>query len=200
LLWNRVATEWLGLSAEEAIGRTDFDFFPHEQAAFFQQKDHEVMESGRTQEIPDEPIQSRDGEMRFMRTTKTPIFDELGRPLALLAVSENITESKRTAAELEATMQRLRNERNLFHALLDHLPVCAFAKSAREQDFGTYVMWNRVMEADDGGYFRPCDGEGSCAAGQAGDRERRGARHPPAVHPIRPRGPPADAYGEGAGI
>jgi PAS domain S-box-containing protein len=146
LLWNRVATEWLGLHPEEVLGRTDFDFFPHEQAAFFQQMDREVMKSGRMQEIPNEPIQSRDGEMRFMRTTKTPIFDDQGRPLALLAVSENITESKRTAAELEATMQRLRNERNLFHALLDHLPVCAFAKSAREQDFGTYVLWNRVME------------------------------------------------------
>ncbi|MGH8047310.1 MAG: PAS domain S-box protein, partial [Chthoniobacterales bacterium] len=146
LLWNRVAADWLGLRAEEVIGRTDFDLFPPDQAAFFQQKDREVVESGQSLEIADEPIQSRSQGERFLHTVKTPIFDDQGQPLALLAVSEDITERKRTTAELEATLGRLRNERNLFRALLDHLPVCAFAKSAREEDFGTYVLWNRVME------------------------------------------------------
>ena len=146
MLWNRVAEEWLGLRAAETLGRTDFDFFPPEQARFFQEKDREVMASGGPVEIAEESILSRSRGERFLRTVKTPIFDDKGGPLALLAVSEDITERKRTAGELETTLRRLRNERNLFHAMLDHLPVCAFAKSARPEDLGAYVLWNRVME------------------------------------------------------
>lgn len=146
LLWNRCAAEWLGLDAAEVLGKTDFDFFPHEQAEFFTQKDLEAVRSRRPLEIAEEPILSRGRGERLVHTVKTPIFDDRGEPLAILIVSEDITERKRTASDLAATLRRLRDERNLFHALLDHLPVCAFAKSARPEDFGAYVLWNRVME------------------------------------------------------
>ncbi len=146
LLWNRVAEEWLGLRASDVVGRTDHDFFPPEQAAAFLRTDREVVDSRHAREIAEEPIESSVHGTRYLRTIKTPIFDDHGAPLALLAVSEDITERKRTSEELDRTLENLRNERNLFHALLDHLPVCAFAKSAREEDFGAYVLWNRVME------------------------------------------------------
>ncbi|HVE16128.1 MAG TPA: PAS domain-containing protein [Chthoniobacterales bacterium] len=146
LLWNRVAEEWLGLKASEVLGKTDQDFFPPDQAKAFRETDLQVMRSREIVEVPEERILSRVRGERLIRTTKTPIFDDEGEPLALMAVSEDVTEQRSTARELEATLRRLRDERNLFHALLDHLPVCAFAKSARPEDRGAYVLWNRVME------------------------------------------------------
>jgi PAS domain S-box-containing protein len=146
LLWNRVAEEWLGLRAEETIGRTDHDFFPKEQAEFFLEKDREVVRTRQAVDIPEEVIESRTHGARYIHTVKTPIFDEENLPLALLAVSEDVTDRRRTADELDSTLRLMRDERDLFRALLNHLPVCAFAKSARSEDFGTYVLWNRVME------------------------------------------------------
>jgi PAS domain S-box-containing protein len=99
LLWNRVAEDWLGLKADQVLGRTDFDLFPPEQAEFFQAKDREVVEARETIEIDQEVVLSRSRGERILHTIKTPIFDDNGRPIALLAVSDDITE--RLAAEAE---------------------------------------------------------------------------------------------------
>jgi len=146
LLWNRVAVEWTGWRADDVVGRTDYDIFPREQADFFVAKDREAMTSRQPLEIAEEIIQGRDGTVRYLRTVKTPIFDENGEPLALLAVSEDVSERKRAVGELDETLRRLREERNLFHELLDHLPVGVFAKSAHPEDVGVHVFWNLMME------------------------------------------------------
>jgi PAS domain S-box-containing protein len=108
LLWNRVAEEWMGLRAEDVVGRTDYDFFPKEQADFFQAKDREVVASRQVVDIPREPILSRVHGERFLHTVKTPIFDGKGEPLALLAVSEDITERVRAEERQGAAMTKLR--------------------------------------------------------------------------------------------
>lgn len=146
LLWNRQAEEWTGIRAEEVIGRTDYDFFPREQADFFLAKDREVAASGQTLVVEEERILSRIHGECWLRTVKTPILDESGEPLALLAASENITERKRTATELQETIERLNEERNLYGALLDNLPLSTFAKSVRPETMGQFILWNRTME------------------------------------------------------
>jgi PAS domain S-box-containing protein len=107
LLWNRVAEEWMGLAGQEVIGRTDYDFFPKEQADFFLAKDREVVASRQVVDIACEPILSRTRGERLFHTVKTPIFDDEGRPLALLAASEDITERVRAEELRQAAMTRL---------------------------------------------------------------------------------------------
>ncbi len=106
LLWNRVAEEWLGLMASEVIGRTDHDFFPPEQAEFFRETDRGVVRARRTVDVPDEPILSRTLGERFIHTVKTPIYDDEGEPLALLNVSEDITERKLSDEAMRESEER----------------------------------------------------------------------------------------------
>ena len=94
LLLNRVAEEWIGFQASQVIGRTDYDLFPREQADFFREMDLKVMQSGESLQIPEETLLSHTRGLRHLSTIKTPIFDTEGRPLALLVVSEDITERK----------------------------------------------------------------------------------------------------------
>jgi PAS domain-containing protein len=54
--FNRAGEELLGLPRSQLLGRNDHDFFPSEQAAFFVQKDREVLRTGRLEDIPEEPI------------------------------------------------------------------------------------------------------------------------------------------------
>ena len=111
VLLNRAGEELLGYKRSEYLGKNDYDFFPKEQADSFVARDHEVMHSGKAQIIAEEPITTRDKEIRLLRTTKVPILDKQGQPRYLLVFAEDITERKaieqqlRQAVKMEAVGQ-----------------------------------------------------------------------------------------------
>lgn len=92
---NREGEHLLGWSNATLIGKSAFDFWPPEQAAFFVEKDRETMKSGKVLDIPEEPIETRLQGVRYLHTKKVPILDSSGNPLYLLGISEDITERKR---------------------------------------------------------------------------------------------------------
>ncbi|GLH72107.1 hypothetical protein GETHLI_06090 [Geothrix limicola] len=92
-LWNARSEEMFGLPRQEVLGRTDYDFFPKEQADFFRAKDEEVVREGRPVEIQEERISSVSLGDITLHTRKVPLFDDHG-PALLLGISENITERK----------------------------------------------------------------------------------------------------------
>jgi PAS domain S-box-containing protein len=98
---NRAGEELLGIAREDLILKSDFDFFPREQAEFFQARDRDTLAKRVVVDIPEEPIQTRDGE-RWLHTKKVPVLDALGRPAFLLGISEDITERRQVAASLKA--------------------------------------------------------------------------------------------------
>lgn len=107
LFWNTMAEVTLGISAAKAIGKTDRDFFPEEQAAFFEQIDREIAMMGQCRISPVETISSKRLGERLLHTIKTPIYNEAGIPVALLAVSQDITEKKRAEGELARALHFL---------------------------------------------------------------------------------------------
>lgn len=89
--FNKAGEELLGISREKMIGKSDYDFFPKEEADFFTAKDRMVLENGQLVDIPQEPIHTQKG-IRILHTKKIPILDEKGKPIYLLGISEDITE------------------------------------------------------------------------------------------------------------
>ena len=57
--FNRAGEDLLGWPRQSLVGKSDFDFWPREQAEFFVQKDRETMKRGNVVEIDEEPIQTR---------------------------------------------------------------------------------------------------------------------------------------------
>jgi PAS domain S-box-containing protein len=98
--FNKAGEELLGYSGEEMLGKNDYDFFPAEQAAFFIQKDREVLTHGHLLEIAEETIKTRDGRELILHTKKIPLYDSRGNARYLLGISEDITERKLLEAQL----------------------------------------------------------------------------------------------------
>lgn len=94
--WNKAAEELTGLLKNEMLGKTDFDFWPKEQAQFFINKDDEVVNSGKFLEIDQEPLLTKQKGTRTLHTKKIPIFDQKGNAKYLLGISEDITDKIKT--------------------------------------------------------------------------------------------------------
>ncbi|MEH2101987.1 MAG: PAS domain S-box protein [Nostoc sp.] len=106
-LWNHTCEKIFGITAEQAIGKTDYEFFPKEQADFFYQKDLETFASGVPQDISEEPIDSHSFGRRILHTTKIPLYDKDQQPEYLLCISEDITEYKRAEKNLHQAKEHL---------------------------------------------------------------------------------------------
>lgn len=96
---NRAFEELTGLSKQQAIGKSDHDFFPRSEADFFTARDREVLGTGCTGAY-DEPIHTAHHGVRMLHTRKLAIYDELEQPRFLLGISEDVTEKKKHEAEI----------------------------------------------------------------------------------------------------
>ncbi len=99
--FNKAGEELIGVPRSELIGKSDRDFFPPDQAEFFNRKDWEVLASHSPLDIPQEPIESKTLGSRILHTRKIGIYDDNGEAEYLLGVSEDITEKIATEEALE---------------------------------------------------------------------------------------------------
>lgn len=103
VLCNRTASESLGLTSEQIVGKTDADLLP-DLAEQFHAADEKVFASGRPLEY-DETLLFQ-GEERTFFTVKFPLFDPDGKPFALCGISTDITQRKRTEQALRESEAR----------------------------------------------------------------------------------------------
>ena len=103
--WNKAAEELTGVQKEEILGKTDFDFWPKEEAQFFIDKDNEVINSRKLFDIPEEHITSKHKGTRTLHTIKIPIFDKTGSAKYLLGLSEDITDKLKTEVMLSRSQK-----------------------------------------------------------------------------------------------
>ncbi|MHC5916208.1 MAG: sensor histidine kinase [Nostoc sp.] len=116
VLCNQAAEKLAGVSADEILGKNDYDLFPREEADFFTRRDHEALNSKKLLEFPEEIIRTKSGETRILQIKKAPILDSQGQPKYLLVVRYDITEHKQAEAqlkqqaiELEQTLKELQS-------------------------------------------------------------------------------------------
>lgn len=102
---NQACADFLGLSTDEMPGMCDYDLFPKEVARKLNSTDRKVLEIGQAvNEIEILPGDGEEGSLRYVHASKVPILDADGKPLFLLGVSEDITETKKKEEELKTAL------------------------------------------------------------------------------------------------
>ncbi len=113
---NQAGEKLLGRSREALLGKNDLELFPPQQAAFFIQKDREVLALGDIVDIPEEEIDSQTLGRRVLHTRKVPIRDHAGRPRFLLGISMDITEERAAQQRVLALNEELRHHAELLES------------------------------------------------------------------------------------
>jgi len=133
---NSAGARLLGIAQEDLIGKTDFDFFPSEQADYFVYRDRQTLNTGVMQDIPLEPIRTSSGETRFLHTKKIPLRDAEGRPSFLVGISRDITDEIRMEREIIeiASIEQERIAHDLHDSLGQTLTSLALKAQVLKQD------------------------------------------------------------------
>ena len=117
---NQAGVQLLGRPRDELLGKSDFDLFPREQAEFFATLDQDVLAGGTPLDIPAEPIQTRERGLRWLHTTKVPLYDQTGVPRYLLGISEDITDRKQRQETEQQRLGQLETQQAVLHELAEH--------------------------------------------------------------------------------
>ncbi|MBI5533159.1 MAG: response regulator [Deltaproteobacteria bacterium] len=105
IILNDAYCEFMGYAREELIGKSDFDFFPEQEAKVFWEKDVQVMSSG-VANVNEESFTDSRGVTHVILTKKSSFVDHSGRKV-LVGVIRDITGQRRVEAELAKYRERL---------------------------------------------------------------------------------------------
>jgi PAS domain S-box-containing protein len=120
-LLNDAFCNFIGHPRAALLDKSDYDFFPKEQADVFWEKDELVFKSGKVN-LNEERFTSADGVQHFIQTKKTPFVSGDGREM-LVGVIRDITERQHLESAREAALdeaERLAKTRSEFIAQMSH--------------------------------------------------------------------------------
>jgi PAS domain S-box-containing protein len=106
ILFNQAASQFVGKSAEEVLGRDDYAIFPAEEAEQLKAASQRAMAENCC--ISQEEVLSTVGGERVFHATKGPLRDAKGRIIGSFGISRDITEQKRVEGALKDSEERYR--------------------------------------------------------------------------------------------
>ena len=97
---NRAFELSSGIQKESLIGKNDFELFDPETAAFFVEKDADVLRQKQAVRS-EETVSYQDGRRVITETLKTPFFNDEGEMSGLIGISRDITDRKSKEERIE---------------------------------------------------------------------------------------------------
>jgi len=98
---NQAVSDLTGYPRKKMLGKSDYDFFPKEQADYFWKRDEQVFRTGKIVDIPEEPITDKEGNTHYLHTKKARLRDSSGRITHLVGIIEDTTDRKKAEEKLK---------------------------------------------------------------------------------------------------
>lgn len=112
---NEGVARLFNMKVEEIIGKDDYDFFPREQAEFYQNKDRAALEAGHVLVNEEWWTFADNGEQALMETRKTPVRSPDGKLLGVLGVARDITVRKSIEKAFRDSENMLQEAQRIAH-------------------------------------------------------------------------------------
>jgi len=107
LFVNQLSAEFFGMSAEELVGKSSWDFLPREEADRQMTNIRGVIETGH--EWAEETEVDYGGRVRWFKVDILPYRTDPLQPAAALIISRDVTETRETAEALEESKEKWHN-------------------------------------------------------------------------------------------
>lgn len=108
LRMNEACEKFLGLAHKEAVGKSDYEILPQQQAELITQYDSKAIATEGIYNIPEERIRTPEGN-QFVRTKRVKVNDIHGQPKYILGIGENITQQKKDEVALKLFSEVIEN-------------------------------------------------------------------------------------------
>ena len=115
VLVNKAKAVHSNVKPEEMIGKTDFDFFPSEQAQRILNDDNAILHSGQRIINKLECLVRNDGSEQLVSETKIPRYNEDGDIIGTMGITRDVTDWKHAEDELAKNFEMLQT-------LMDNFP------------------------------------------------------------------------------
>jgi sigma-B regulation protein RsbU (phosphoserine phosphatase) len=126
---NQAHAKRFGLAdPQQAVGKSDADFFAPEYAKQSLAAEKQVMQTGQPLVGVEEKETWPDGRVTWVSSTKMPLRDRAGRVFGTFGISRDITEHRQMEQALAQRTDELLKERLLLRTLIDNLPDAIYAK------------------------------------------------------------------------
>ena len=106
-----------GKEAQELVGKTDMEIWPPYLALKYRADDQEVMSSGQRKRV-EEPVENLRGEVFWVETIKTPIFNEHQEVVGTAGIARDISARRRMEEALQQVSRALKAVTECHQALL----------------------------------------------------------------------------------
>lgn len=155
-LSNKAEQKLKGYNNEsDIIGKDDTYFFPKEYADKYMADDQIIFSTGQSRLNYEEAVIEYNGNVKYVLTSKIPLFDENNNVTGLIGISRDITEQKKAE-------EALINEKLLLKTIIDNIPDSIYSKDLE----GRKTLANKaeleliglkdeseVLGKDDSGFF-----------------------------------------------
>lgn len=116
---NKAMVGLIGAASElETLGKSSMHFFGENVASAYLEEDKEILRSGRAMINFEESTITKNGEQKYLLTTKVPLTDEQGRVVGIVGISRDITHQKETELDLRTSkyfLERAQQVANIGH-------------------------------------------------------------------------------------
>jgi len=110
-------------SPEELIGKTDFDFYPKQQASEYYADEQKIISTGQQLINKDEPRTDENGNEQWILTSKLPLRNSQGQVIGLVGISRDITkrrEDKERLRQAKEAAESANKAKSQFLANMSH--------------------------------------------------------------------------------